>query len=91
MLGARIQLQIDETGVEKLSWLRLATGCRTLREIFNNAITLLDWAVKQRMAGRTIAAVDEAKDEYRALEMPALNYAADHPIEEGIQVVGAGT
>jgi hypothetical protein len=72
----RIQLDLDDTGVEVLESLKEATGSKTHKELFNNAVTLLDWAVKQRQDGRIIASLDESNENYRELQMPALENAA---------------
>jgi hypothetical protein len=73
----RIQLDLDDTGVELLDRLEKATGSRTHKEFFNNAITLMDWAVRQRQAGRIIASMDERDENYKELQMPALENAAN--------------
>ena len=72
----RIQLDMDEAGVELVDELKRLTGCRTYRDLFNNAISLLDWAVRQRMEGRKITSFDEGNDVCRELVMPALQYPA---------------
>jgi hypothetical protein len=72
----RIQLDLDDAGVEVVEGLKEATGSKTHKELFNNAITLLDWAVKQRQDGRIIASLDESNENYRELQMPALENAA---------------
>lgn len=72
----RIQLDLDESGIELLSRLERDTGARTHKEFFNNAITLVDWAVKQRQAGRIVASMDPEQENYRELQMPALENAA---------------
>jgi hypothetical protein len=72
----RIQLDLDESGVRMLDRLKEATGSRTHKELFNNAITLLEWAVNQRQHGRIVASLDESDENYRELQMPALENAA---------------
>lgn len=72
----RIQVELDEQGVAIVNKVREMTGLNTYKELFNNAITLLDWAARQTYKGLSIAAADEQKQEYRELEMPALQYAA---------------
>jgi hypothetical protein len=72
----RIQLDVDASGVERLDDLKEKTGARTHKELFNNAITLLDWAVKQRQEGRIVASLDETNMKYKELQMPALEAAA---------------
>lgn len=72
----RIQIELDEQGVAIVNKVRNMTGISTYKELFNNAITLLDWAARQSYKGLAIAAADEEKQQYRELEMPTLQYAA---------------
>ena len=72
----RIQLDLDEKGVKLLDRLKITTGSRTHKELFNNAITLLDWAISQRQSGRIVASLDESNQNYKELQMPALEYSA---------------
>ncbi|MGB8886381.1 MAG: hypothetical protein WCC87_06625 [Candidatus Korobacteraceae bacterium] len=72
----RIQLDVDRQYVQLLNRLEEETGSRSHRELFNNALTLFDWAVKQRVEGRKIASLDEDEKSYRELQMPALEFAA---------------
>lgn len=72
----RLQLDLDDSGVQLLDELKEATGLRTNKELFNTAITLLEWAVKQRQRGRIIASMDEQDKNYREVLIPALEYAA---------------
>lgn len=59
-----------------LEELKAATGSRTHKELFNNAITLLGWAIEQRQNGRIIASMDESNRNYKELQMPALEFAS---------------
>ncbi len=72
----RIQIELDEQGVAIVNKVRDMTGISTYKDLFNNAITLLDWAARQAYKGLAIAAADEQKQQYRELEIPALQYAA---------------
>lgn len=72
----RIQLDLDDPGVNLLDELKEATGLKTHKELFNTAITLLDWAVKQRQQKRIIASMDEDNKNYKEILIPALEYAA---------------
>jgi len=72
----RIQVELDEQGVAIVNKVRSMTGISTYKDLFNNAITLLDCAARQAYKGLAIAAADEEKQQYRELEMPALQYAA---------------
>ena len=74
----RIQLDLDDNGARTLERLKEQTGAKTHKELFNIAVTLLDWAVTQRKKGRIIASMDETEQNYRELQMPALEHAASH-------------
>ena len=68
----RVQLDFDPQGLKMIEELKKQTGLRTHKDLFNNALTILSWAVHQRMAGRTGAAVYEQNEKYRDLQMPVL-------------------
>ena len=72
----RIQLELPETRVTELKALMDEMGIDTYKELFNNALTLLEWAVQENKAGRPIASVDEDRNRYKVLVMPALERAA---------------
>ena len=72
----RIQLDLPEEQVASLDELMAETKMRTRKELFNNALTLFDWAVKQKKAGRTIAAIDQSQGVVKELLMPALESAS---------------
>lgn len=83
----RIQLDLDEKSMKLLDNLKTAIGVKTHKELFNNAITLLDWAVRQRSNGYVIAALDDENKTFRELQMPALEHVATlvqpRPAERG--------
>ena len=66
----RIQFEISEDRLESLDMLMKEVGIRTRTELFNNAMTLLRWAVKQRKEGRTIESMDRKSHGFIELEMP---------------------
>jgi hypothetical protein len=86
----RIQLELDNAGKEQLSNLERLTGLKTHTDLFNAALTLLDWTVRQRGEGRIIASLDEKNMNYKELQMPALEYAARVLKNEG-QTLTAST
>jgi hypothetical protein len=71
----RIQIEVDENGVQVLNAIRQATGLSTYKDIFNNAVTLFEWAIRQRVDGRVIASLDERTKRYKEMTMPALEDA----------------
>jgi hypothetical protein len=72
----RFQIDLDSQGECLVEELERRTGVKTHRELFNNALTLLDWATEQAILGRTIAALDSQAKQSRELVMPVLKYAA---------------
>jgi hypothetical protein len=68
----RIQIEVDENGVQVLNAIKQATGLSTYKDIFNNAVTLFEWAIRQRVDGRVIASLDERTKRYKEMTMPAL-------------------
>ena len=68
----RIQLELPEAKIEELKVLMHQAGMDTYKELFNNALTLFEWAIDQTKAGRSLASVDEENDKYRVLVMPVL-------------------
>jgi hypothetical protein len=67
----QIQIEIDEAGVNLLNEIKDGAGLDDYRDVFDNGIALLDWAIRQRAAGRIVAAVDEASQSYKAIQLPA--------------------
>lgn len=69
---ARFQLEIPESRLKELEALMAETGISTKKELMNNALTLLEWAIEEKKAGYSIASVDSKKEKYRELVMPML-------------------
>lgn len=72
----RVQFELNEQGIKELEKLMEATNVATRKDLFNNALTLLEWAVKERQKGRIIASVNETEEKYKEIEMPVLSNAA---------------
>jgi hypothetical protein len=72
----RIQLELPDVQVQELKTLMQEAGFETYKEVFNNALTLLEWAINEQKTGKVIAAVDEQNEKYRVLVMPALERVA---------------
>ena len=64
--------EFSELAVKDLKALMEETGITTEKELINNALTLLEWAIKERKAGRIIASIDETEKSYKAINMPIL-------------------
>jgi hypothetical protein len=68
-------IQIDDGDENSLESLRNTTGAKDYKELFNNALTMLSWAVEQRRAGREIGSINETEKSYRVLQMNILDRA----------------
>jgi hypothetical protein len=73
MNTVRLQIDLDEGQMKELEQMMDEGKVRTKKDLFNAALTLLRWAMKERRAGRIIASVDEKRDVYKELEMPVLS------------------
>lgn len=72
----RIQVEITDEELNHLEFLMSQTGIKTKKELFNNAITLLEWAIQQRKSGNVIASLDKQGNLMRVL-MPLLEKVSD--------------
>jgi hypothetical protein len=71
----RLQFEVDEDALREIEQLQELGGLRTKKDLLNNALTLLQWAVRQRSNGRAI--ISEGEDgSQRELEMPFLEAVA---------------
>jgi hypothetical protein len=77
----RIQLELPKDKAEEIEGLMKETGVQTKKELFNSALTLLKWAVRETKRGNSIASVDEAHGKYRELQMPILSHSWRAPVE----------
>jgi metal-responsive CopG/Arc/MetJ family transcriptional regulator len=68
----RIQLELPEEKVKELEELMENAGIKTKKELFNNALTLLEWAIKEKKTGRKIASINEEEDKYKEVVIPGL-------------------
>jgi|HubBroStandDraft_4_1064222.scaffolds.fasta_scaffold1683387_1 hypothetical protein len=71
-----INFEFTEDQVKRLKALQLKTGSSTMNDMFNSAMTMLDWAVDETIKGNAVASVDPDSETYRALLMPILQKAA---------------
>ena len=71
----RIQFEMPEEKVNEIQNMMDEAGVKTRREFFNNALSLLAWAIRERQTGRTIASINESEQKYKELYMPILENA----------------
>jgi len=83
----RIQLDLPEEQVKELDELMKETKIATRKDLFNNALTLFQWAVKAKRSGRIVASIDEERRTSQELVMPALeNVSRSVPRARGTPV-----
>ena len=71
-----LKFEISEDEVEKLNTLMKDAGIETYRDLFNNSLTLFQWAILQVKEGKVVASVDEAAQKYTEVQMDALAHVA---------------
>ena len=69
----RLQIDVTDQKLKAIDSLMEVCGFTTKKDLFNNALTLFQWAVEERRLGHEIASIDKASNNYRELRMPALN------------------
>lgn len=79
-MNVRIQFDVPEEKVERLEELMKEAGIGTKKDLLNNALTLFEWAVKEKKANRIIASIDEINQKFKELIMPSLAFVStDQP------------
>ncbi len=66
----RIQLNMTEEKVHEIEAAMETTGVKTKKEFFNLALSLLQWAIKEKKSGRIIASLDEDNNKLKEIVMP---------------------
>lgn len=69
----RIQFDLPKKVVSELDDIGKTAGISTRKELFNNALTLLRWAIKQREQGKRIFVASADGKVERELSMPILD------------------
>ncbi len=76
MSKQRIQFEASEDTLKLIDELMQTTDSATRKEFFNNAVSLMKWAIDKAVDGYMIAAVSKDDNVYLELQMPALMNAA---------------
>lgn len=66
----RIQFLVSDEMAARMDALVDKTGLKTRTQLINTALTLLEWAVRERQEGKIIASVDEVRDQYKEIYLP---------------------
>ena len=68
----RYQFDAPPVTATRIEEMKELIGARTNGEIFDNALTLLDWAITNAQDNRLIASMSEDERSHRLLTMPAI-------------------
>jgi hypothetical protein len=85
----RLNFEFSEERVQDLKALLAHTKADTMKDLVNNALTILEWTVNETEAGNEIAAVNEERQVYRVLITPILQGIARKTKENTGKVVAA--
>lgn len=83
----RLQFDFPDERVKELDALVERTGLKTRAQLINSALTLFEWAVREREAGRIIASVDEITEKYKEVEMPGFPKPEKYILSEAEQAL----
>jgi hypothetical protein len=75
----RIQFEITDDKALALSQMMVEAEIQTHRELFNVALTLLNWAMNEVKSGRVVASVDLDANVYSKLVIPVLDKLKSRP------------
>lgn len=75
MKNVRMQFDFTEEKVKELEAMMEKCDISTRKELFNNALTILQWALDESEQGHDIAAIDRNEKQFYALRMPILMQA----------------
>ena len=71
MNKVKFQFEMPQANADRLDQLAREVGV-TKKDIINNALTLLEWAIDEVKDGRTIASIDAQENRYKELVLPLL-------------------
>jgi hypothetical protein len=71
-MSARFNLEFPDDYKEIVAELMTKTGLRTQKDVFENALALFSWAVRETARKRVIASLDEDEKTYAQIHMPPL-------------------
>jgi len=72
MTKVKFQFEMPKENSDRLDELARQVGV-TKKEIINNALTLLEWAIVESKQGRTLASIDAKEDKYKEVILPLLS------------------
>jgi hypothetical protein len=83
---SRLQIDVRPALMARFNRLLALGELSTQRELLDTSVTVLEWAVNQRLSGRIIGSIDESTGMFRELHMPYLESC--HARAEPASLVG---
>jgi hypothetical protein len=76
----RIQFELTDEKAKELDEFMSVLGVTTKKDLFENALSLLEWATKEIINNpdRVIGSIDEKTDRYKELQMSVFSNARSH-------------
>lgn len=74
-MRTRIQLDLPDARIRELDELMRACGITTRKDLFNYALTLFEWAIKEREQGRLVGSIAPDRGTFKEVVMPPLQAA----------------
>jgi len=74
----RVNFEMNDSQMNSLRDLQGRTGAPSIKDLVNNALSILEWAADETARGNEIAAVNEEQSTYRVLVTPLLQHVARH-------------
>jgi hypothetical protein len=74
----RLNLEVNAEQMGSVKTLIRRTGARDMKDLINNAISILEWAVEETGQGNEIVAINRDTSNYRVLVTPLLQHVARH-------------
>jgi hypothetical protein len=76
----RINIEFDDSKYQEFKRLMEGAGVSTQRELFDNALTLAKWMIKQKQLGKAIGSLN-GDNNFTELAMPFLEEASAKKID----------
>lgn len=70
--SSRVNFEMNDAQRDSLDELQRRTGA-SLKDLINNGLSLVQWAVNETLRGNEIAAVNEDQKTFRVLVLPLLD------------------
>ena len=80
----RVRLQVDmsKDRLESIDKLVNIAGMATRKELLDNALTLIAWAIRETRSGNVIASLNRSDGSYREVAMPCLHVDLENEISK---------